>query len=387
VGGGVVVFRDISERKRADERLQRLSSAVEQTADSVMITDRRGTIEYVNPAFEATTGYSSAEALGQNPNLLKSGLQSQDYYRELWATILRGEPFRGMTVNRKKNGEFYHAEQTITAIKNGDGSITHFVSVLKDMTERRKIQEQEIELELASAVQLRLFPTAPPQLSGYDIAGAAFSAEATCGDYFDFVSVANDALVLVVADVSGHGLGPALVMAQTRAYLRSLMQATDDVASIASAVNRFLFADLQDNLFVTMLLVKLDPAAGRLSYVNSAHPSGYIIGASGKVSAELVSSALPLGLFLDEWTCDKNELVLGAGELAIVVTDGVLESESPDGTEFGAERLLEVVSEHRHGTAKEIVERVHRAVQDFGADLAQVDDITIVVCKRDSDPS
>ena len=384
VRGGVVVFRDISEQKRAEERLQRLSSAVEQTADSVMITNRDGTIEYVNPAFEATTGYSGAEALGKNPNMLKSGVQDQEFYRDLWDTILRGEPFRGLTINRKKNGTLYHAEQTITGIRDGDGHITHFVSVLKDMTERRKIQEQEIELNVASMVQARLYPSAPPHLPGYDLAGAVYPAEATCGDYFDFIPMANDAVALVVADVSGHGLGPALVMAETRAYLRSLTQLTDDLASSATAVNRFLVADLQDNFFVTMLLARLEPSSGRLTYLNSAHPSGYIIDASGAVSEELSSRCLPLGLFQDTWQCDTHELVLNPGELVVLVTDGVLETESPEGEEFGAERLLEAVSRHRLSPAEEIVEQVFLAVQNFGQDQLQLDDVTIVVCKRDS---
>jgi PAS domain S-box-containing protein len=383
VHGGVVVFRDISARKRAGERLQLLSSAVEQTADSVLITDRRGTIEYVNPAFEGTTGYSSAEALGRKPNILKSGVQHPDFYRDLWATILRGEPFRGTTVNRKKSGELYHAEQTITAITDSKGRITHFVSVLKDMTERRKVQAQEIELQLASVVQEHLFPSAPPQLSGYELAGAVFPADATCGDYYDFIPMANHALALVTADVSGHGLGPALVMAETRAYLRSLMQTTDDLEYITRAVNGFLFADLQDSYFVTMLIAKLELSTGRITYVNSAHPTGYVIGSSGTVSAELTSRCLPFGLFLDRWQCITQEVMLGAGEVLVLVTDGVLETEAPDGEEFGTARLQEVVSMHRQKPAREIVERIHRSVQDFGQGQTRTDDVTVVVCKRD----
>ncbi len=384
VRGGVVVFRDISERKRAEERLQRLSSAVEQTADSVVITDRAGIIEYVNPAFEETTGYSSAEAIGRTPRLLKSGRQSDDYYRELWATILRGEPFRGTTINRKKSGMLYWAEQTITALKDTEGRITHFVSVLKDMTERRKVQEQEIELQLAATVQQHLFPDGPPQVAGYDLAGAAFPAAATCGDYYDFVPMSDGALALVVADVSGHGLGPALVMAQTRAYLRSLCLTTSDLALIAGGINRFLEHDLQENFFVTMLLVRLEPASGHLSWVSCAHPSGYIIDRSGRITTELASKCLPLGLFLDRWKCSTDEATLQSGELTVLVTDGVLESESPDGTEFGADRCLEVVSQHREGSAAEIVEAVFRAVRDFTGGREQADDVTIVVCKRHS---
>ncbi len=383
VRGGVVVFRDISERKRDEERLQRLSSAVEQTADSVVITDVQGTIEYVNPAFEATTGYSSAEAIGRNPNILKSGVQSPEYYRELWATILAGMPFRGQTVNRKKGGELYHAEQTITAIKDRNGGIIHFVSVIKDMTERRKLQEQEIEMELAAKVQRHLFPAAPPQFPGYDFAGAVFPAEGTSGDYYDFIRISDDALALVVADVTGHGVGPALIMAEVRAHLRSLFNTTDDLVSIMSTINRFLVADLDDNLFVTMLLAKLEPATGRCTYVNSGHPSGYVIDRSGEVTAELKSVCLPLGIFVPKWRCTEHEFVLGEGEMAVLVTDGVLESEAPDESDYGSVRLLGALKEHRRRPAHEIVERVYGSVREFANDKKQVDDVTIVVCKRD----
>ena len=382
VRGGVVVFRDTTERKKTEEHLQRLSSAVEQTADSVLITDVRGTIEYVNPAFEATTGYSSAEVLGRNPKILKSGVQSPEYYRELWSTILGGEPFRGQTVNRKKNGEFYHAEQTITGIKDRNGGITHFVSVIKDMTERRQLQEQEIEMEFAAKVQRELFPAAPPLLPGYDLAGAAFPAQATSGDYFDFIRISDDALAIVVADVTGHGIGPALVMAEVRAYLRSLFHATDDLVSIMSTINRFLAADLDDNLFVTMILAKLEPASGRCTYVNSGHPSGLVVDRSGEVAEELQSVCLPLGLFHDRWQCTEHEFVLSEGDVAVLVTDGVLESESPDGEEFGSQRLLEVLQEHRRNPAREIVERVYAAIRAFAHEEKQMDDVTIVVCKR-----
>lgn len=386
VRGGVVVIHDISERRQATERLQRLSNAVEQTADSVLITDRLGTIEYVNPAFEATTGYSSSEVVGKNPNILKSGNQTSEYYHKLWTTVLRGEPFRGPIVNRKKNGELYHAEQTISGIKDDEGRITHLVSVYKDMTERRKVQALDIEIELASMVQQRLYPASPPLIAGYDVAGRAFSAAATCGDYFDFIPMLNSALGIVTADVSGHGLGPALVMAETRAYLRSLTQATDDVESIATAVNRFLVADLHENFFVTMIFAKLEPDTGRLTFVNAAHPNGFIISSSGQLRDELASASLPIGLWQDRWQCSAREVVVGAGDLLVLVTDGFLESESGDGTEFGADRLRAVVARHRRRPAQEIIDLVYKEMRGFVGDQKQQDDATIVICKRHPAP-
>jgi PAS domain S-box-containing protein len=94
---------------------------VEQTADSVVITDRQGTIEYVNPAFEANTGYSPEEAMGKTPRILKSALHDREFYSRLWNQILEGETFRGTLVNRKKSGELYWTEQTITPIKDSAG--------------------------------------------------------------------------------------------------------------------------------------------------------------------------------------------------------------------------------------------------------------------------
>lgn len=383
VQGGVVVFRDITERKKAEERMQRLSNAVEQTADAVVITDRDGTIEYVNPAFEVSTGYSSTEAVGKNPRILKSGLQSPEFYRDLWKTILGGEAYRGMTVNRTKSGSHYHAEQTITPMTNGDGEITHFVSVFKDMTERRKIQEQEIEVEVAAMVQRRLFPDAPPRISGYDLAGAVFPAEATSGDYYDFVPMTDGALGIVVADVTGHGLGPALVMAETRAYLRSLAQRTSDLVEITGTINSFLVADLDDRFFVTMLLTRLEPDSGRLSYVNAGHPCGYVLDGAGAVTAEMDSTCLPVGLFLKQWRCVEHELTLDHGEIAVLITDGVLESKAPNGSDFGFERLLEVVKSHRHLPAQEIIEELYEAIQDFTQRETQLDDVTVVICRRE----
>ncbi len=129
------------------EEFQKFSRVVEQTADSVLITDRKGVIEYVNPAFERMTGYPRQEAVGQTPRLLKSGSQSAPFYKHLWDTICAGKVFRGVLLNRKKNGDLFYWEQTITPLKNEEGTITHFVSTAKEITQRilaEKLREEFI---------------------------------------------------------------------------------------------------------------------------------------------------------------------------------------------------------------------------------------------------
>jgi diguanylate cyclase (GGDEF)-like protein/PAS domain S-box-containing protein len=138
----LLVGQDITERKKAQTQMQKLSRALEQTADAVMITDCNGTIEYVNPAFEQVTGYASADTLGRQPNLLKSGRQGQGFYDNLWKTILGGEVFNDVVINRRKDGSLYYEEKTITPLKDVDGRITHFVATGKDISERMQTQER-----------------------------------------------------------------------------------------------------------------------------------------------------------------------------------------------------------------------------------------------------
>lgn len=134
--------RDITGRMQAEAQMRKLSSAIEQTADLVLITNRDGVIEYVNPAFVQVTGFRADEAVGCTPRLIKSGNQGTAFYRKMWETILAGTVYRDVIINRRKDGSLYYEEKTITPLKDGDGHITNFVSTGKDVTERMQAQER-----------------------------------------------------------------------------------------------------------------------------------------------------------------------------------------------------------------------------------------------------
>jgi PAS domain S-box-containing protein len=134
--------RDISERKRAEEALLKLSEAIKQAGESVIITDMEGTIEYVNPAFTKITGFASEEAMGKNPRILKSGNQTDEYYKRLWDTISRGEVFHSSVIDRRRDGSQYPAMMTISPIFDKDGEITHYVGIQQDMTDHDILEEQ-----------------------------------------------------------------------------------------------------------------------------------------------------------------------------------------------------------------------------------------------------
>lgn len=132
--------KEMMERAQAEAVMRQLSNALEQAADAVVITNRAGEIEYVNPAFERTTGYTKSEVLGQTPRFLKSGQHEPDFYQELWQTILSGQPFRATFLNKRRNGELYYEDRTITPLKDDSGNITHFISTGRDITERKQAE-------------------------------------------------------------------------------------------------------------------------------------------------------------------------------------------------------------------------------------------------------
>ncbi|HEX9119550.1 MAG TPA: SpoIIE family protein phosphatase, partial [Terriglobales bacterium] len=331
--------------------------------------------------FKATTGYGPEEAIGKTPRILKSTLHKKEFYSRLWKQILEGGTFRGTLVNCKKSGQLYWAEQTISPIKDSAGAITHFVSVLQDITEFRKQQEQELQLRLAREVQQRFYTGAAISGAGFDIASAAYPALETGGDYLDLFSLADGRICIGIGDVSGHGLDSALVMALTRAYVRSFAQVETDLAKVLSSVNRMLIADhLENDRFVTLLLVCLDGPNGSLSYASAGHISGFLMNGSGKIESVLESSGPPLGLF-DHPHFVTSALPLAPQQLVILLTDGAAETTTSEDVDFGTDRVLEYVRDHRHHSARELAEGIYRAARAFAGDEPQRDDVTDVIIK------
>jgi PAS domain S-box-containing protein len=140
------------EQHTTEESLRKLSRAVEQSADGVMITNSQGIIEYVNPAFETLTGYTREEVRGKTPRILKSGEQGPEFYQEMWKTLLAGNVYRGLLVNRKKNGEMYYLEETICPMRDPAGVITHFISNGRDLTERVRLEERLLQSQKMDAI-------------------------------------------------------------------------------------------------------------------------------------------------------------------------------------------------------------------------------------------
>lgn len=137
---------DITERKRDQERLRLQSEALNAAVNGIVITDKDGQIVWVNPAFEQLTGYAAAEAIGQNPRLLKSGRHPQEFYQFMWETILAGRPWNGEVQNRRKDGSIYREQMTITPVRGQAGEISHFVAIKRDITREREAEAERVRL-------------------------------------------------------------------------------------------------------------------------------------------------------------------------------------------------------------------------------------------------
>ncbi|MBI4756540.1 MAG: PAS domain S-box protein [Betaproteobacteria bacterium] len=138
----LATVHDVSERRQVDEALRKFSRAIEQTASTVVITDRDGVIEYVNPRFTQSSGYSAAEAIGQRPSLLKSGHTSPEEYARLWQTITAGGTWQGEFHNRRKDGSLYWESAIVSPIRDEEGRITHFVGIKDDITTRKRTEQE-----------------------------------------------------------------------------------------------------------------------------------------------------------------------------------------------------------------------------------------------------
>jgi PAS domain S-box-containing protein len=369
-----------------EDRFRRL---FESAPDGMIIVDGEGRIVLLNAQAEKLFGYTQREVLGKSVETLvprrfreKHLCHRLEYNRTPHSRHMGAH---GDLYGLRKDGSEFPAEISLSPI--GVQDEVQFCAAVRDVTESKvieqKLREQEAHFLAAKEIQERLLPDAPPELPGFDIAGACYPAEFAAGDYFDYVALADECVGVVVADVSGHGVGPALLAASTQAHLRSLAETPAEIEEILSRINRFLLGEAQNEHFVTMLLVHLHPPSRTLAYVNAAHPSGYIVDSSGRLKARLPSTGLPLGVIAEAEFPAGEATQLAPGDVVLLFSDGLLEAGSPDGDSFGTERTLEVLSVNHAKPAAEIIAAVYRALQQFSSGAPLQDDVTLVIIKVD----
>jgi len=402
-GKFATVFEDISERKQVEKQIRLQSAALEASANAILITDRDGIIELINPAFTKLTGYSEKEAIGKNPrDLVKSEKHDTEFYKNIWDTILAGSVWHGDIINRRKDGSLYNEEQTISPVMDATGRISHFVAIKQDVTERdkadRMLREQQIELtklnsqlekkidiqlaelHLAAQIQRNLLPNEIPVLSGYDITALNMPAHEIGGDYFDFIRLDKHRIIIVLGDVSGKGLSAALLMANLQAVIRGQALYNSNPKECLERANKLLFHSTDSDKFVTLFYGILDTQKNTLQYVNAGHNLPLLY-SSGNVPVSLETSGLPLGAFEDT-SYEENELTITIEDQLFIYSDGVCEAMNNDFEEFGEDKLLQIIGNNGSMYPKNLEKKIISAIKFHIGESPQSDDMTMILVKR-----
>lgn len=253
---------------------------------------------------------------------------------------------------------------------------------------REELQRQAEDRRIARQVQQGLLPKAMPMIAGFQISGRSMPTQDVGGDCFDFLPLrfdGEDCLGVLVADASGHGIGAAMLVAQTRAYLRALAvscMGCTDVGTLLTLSNQGLAYDLVTDHFVTLFLMQLNPRTGSLRYAGAGHWPSYVLDRQGRTKAILASTGVPLGIDPSSEFPTGPAITLEPGELVLLFTDGIVEAASADGEQYGLERTLGLVRAHQHESPDAILDALFQAVTDFSGRVLR-DDITAVIIKAE----
>lgn len=244
----------------------------------------------------------------------------------------------------------------------------------------RLLRRIEADLEQAASIQRDLLPKASPRLEGYDIDGLNVPCYEVGGDYYDFIAIDADRLGVVIADVSGKGIGASLLMASLRAALLAEIHPRYDLGTMAGRLNDFVYKSSGPSSFITFFFGELDGRTGDLLFVNAGHCPPLILAKAGP-TATLASSGFPLGMFPGQ-TYEPGTVRLEPGDLAVLFTDGIPEWRNARNEEYTEERLANRVRESRALRAAELCRRIIDDVRAYACETQPCDDMTLVVVKR-----
>jgi sigma-B regulation protein RsbU (phosphoserine phosphatase) len=252
----------------------------------------------------------------------------------------------------------------------------------------QQITEQQRELNnevaMAAGIQRGLLPGAPPAVPGAAVSGRCLPAANVGGDYYDLLLHDDGDLTLLIADVAGHSIGSALLMAMARSVLRREAQHGAGPAEILDATNRAMFGDLVTaGLFITIFCARYSPSDGSLAYANAGHNPPLALRVGGVVD-ELDADGAAVG-FLPDVEFEQLTTVLAPGEALLLYTDGVVEAPDRQGEQFGEERLVTLAarSEGARTGPQDFVQQLVASVRDHTEGVPPHDDVTLVVLRRD----
>jgi sigma-B regulation protein RsbU (phosphoserine phosphatase) len=335
-----------------------IAGCVAATSDTINLADA-----YADPRFESEVDLR----LGfRTKSLLCLPIRNKD-----------GETIGVLQLLNKKAGPFTRADEgVLRAISDHVALALENAQLHREMIHR---QRMERDLALARSIQVGLLPEHPPHLEGFDIAVSHRPSLEAGGDYYDFIPLAPDTILAVVADVEGKGVGSAMVMANLQATLHALLAHLHSLERLVESLNDMILADTRGQKFMTMFVGLLDQPHRTLHYVNAGHVPPAVVRADGSVEY-LREGGMVVGLF-PSVHYDRGHVRLNPGDIVVACTDGITEAMDTESEEFGQDRLVELAVRERSKPAQEIVDIVLKEVDLFSRGGTHEDDRVIMILK------
>lgn len=385
-------IHDITERKRLEHRFRQ---AVESAPNAIVMVNKSGTIEMVNSQTERSFGYSRTELIGQPIEILvpERFRNAHIGYRQAYLAAPVSRPM-GMgreLYGLRKDGTEFPVEIGLSLIDSEEETLV--LSTIVEITARKAAEQQireaqinlaiaQSEIKIAQRIQASLSPSVPIKSAHFEVTGYCLPADQVGGDYFDYFYRNEDHLDMVIADVSGHSIGPALFMVETRSAIRTQASGSATPAETLKVLNSFLFEDLdRSDYFITLFYLQYDITFQQLSFANAGHPPALLLRSSQSECRQLDAEGLILGVNKNVIFEERN-VTLSQGDLILLYTDGLTEAENPHGEFFGLKRLNDILVQHAQQSPQAIIELLLEQLEQFCCRESFSDDITLLIFKH-----
>jgi PAS domain S-box-containing protein len=385
-------IHDITERKRLEHRFRQ---AVESAPNAIVMVNKSGTIVMVNAQTETFFGYSRAELIGQPVEILVPkrfrnthvGVRQAYLATPVSRPMGAGQDLYGL----RKNGTEFPVEIGLSLIDSKEETLV--LSTIVDITTRKAteaaIRQAQInlaiaqsEIKIAQRIQASLSPSAPIKSNHFEVTGYCLPADQVGGDYFDYFYRNEDHLDMIIADVSGHSIGPALFMVETRSAIRTQANGSGTPAETLKVLNNFLFEDLdRSDYFITLFYLQYNITNHQLSFANAGHPPPLLLSPFQSECRELDADGLILGVNKNV-VFEEKTTTLSQGDLILLYTDGLTEAENADGEFFGLKRVNDILVQHALKSPQAIIEALLEQLKQFCRSESFNDDITLMIFKR-----
>ncbi len=381
------VDRNVTARKRREDELRLRHRAIEAASVGISIIDAVPgfPISYVNSALCRMTGYGQEDLLGRGLTVLQGPDPDPAAVAKIVGALAHGRECEVLLKNYRKDGTAFWNELLLSPVRDEEGRLTHYIGVQTDVTERRRAEEQQRELDLARQIQLSLLPKDPLVLPNVQVFGACVPASHVGGDYFDYFRV-RDFLDIVIADVSGHSVGSALIMAEARSLLKVEARRAKNAkehgpGETLALLNELLYEDLDGaGSFISLFYLRYHPQNRFVRYASAGHNPPLLLRAHAPACEPLDADGMILGVERDV-EFEEKALSLGPGDRLLLYTDGIVEARNEAGEFFGTHRLCRLFVSCRNLPPRDLVGTILGELLAFGAGAAYEDDVTLIVAE------